>query len=68
MRVASTLLPDVLPYRPGQPASYPTNGRTLTDDAGAHFITLLSNGKVTGDGLHPHTDLLADFPYVGAPH
>jgi hypothetical protein len=67
-RVASTLLPDVMPYRPGQPASYPTNGRKLTDDAAAHFITLLSNGKVTGDGLKPHADLLRDFPYVGPPH
>jgi hypothetical protein len=68
MRAASTLLPDVLPYQPGRPASYPSNGRPLTDDAVAHFLTVLTNGKVTGDGLHPHTDLLAEFPYVGPPH
>jgi hypothetical protein len=67
-RAAGTLLPDVLPYQPGRQASYPSNGRALTDDAAAHFLTVLSNGKVTGDGLRPHTDLLAEFPYVGLPH
>ena len=67
-KAAHTLLPDVLPYQPGRQASYPTNGRALTDDAVAHFLAVLTNGKVTGDGLHPHSDLLAEFPYVGAPH
>jgi hypothetical protein len=67
-RVAAAQLPDVLPYEPGRKAVYPTNGRALTDDAVAYFLTVLTNGKVTGDGLHPHTDLLADFPYVGPPH
>jgi hypothetical protein len=67
-RVAATQLPDVLPYEPGRKASYPTNGRPLTDDAVAYFLTVLTNGKVTGDGLKPHTDLLAEFPYVGPPH
>jgi hypothetical protein len=47
-RVAATLLPDVLPYQPGRQASYPRNGRALTDDAVAHFLTVLTNGKVTG--------------------
>ena len=67
-RVAATLLPDMLPYQPGRQASYPSNGRALTDDAVVHFLTVLTNGKVTGDGLRPHTDLLAEFPYVGPPH
>jgi hypothetical protein len=31
-RVAGTLLPDVLSYDPTRPASFPINGRTLTDD------------------------------------
>src|ERR1700675_2987935 len=31
-RVVGTLLPDVLPYDPTRPASFPENGRTLTDD------------------------------------
>ncbi len=67
-RVAATLLPDVMQYQPGVPASYPSNGRALNDDAGANFINILSNGKVSGDGLKPHSDLLEDFPYVGPPH
>jgi Domain of unknown function (DUF4331) len=67
-RVARTLLPDVLPYEPGRPAAYPENGRTLTDDVGDHFVTLFTNGKVTGDGVGPHSDLLAEFPHLGPPH
>lgn len=67
-QAAGTLLPDVLPYQPGRQASYPSNARALTDDAAARFLTVLTHGKITGDGLHPHTDLLAEFPYVGPPH
>jgi Domain of unknown function (DUF4331) len=67
-RVAGTLLPDVLPYNPTRPAVYPTNGRTLTDDVVDFFLPLLTNGKVTQDKVGPHKDLLARFPYVGAPH
>jgi len=67
-RVAGLMLPDVQTYQPGRPAKYPDNGRALTDDASAHFLALLTNGKITEDGVHPHTDLLADFPYLGPPH
>lgn len=68
-RVASTvLLPDVLPYQPGREASYPSNGRALIDDAGGYFLSILTNGRTNGGGLRPHTDLLADFPFVGPPH
>lgn len=67
-RVAGTLLPDVLPYDPGRPAAYPDNGRTLTDDAADTFFTVFTNGKITGDQVGAHTDLLPDFPYVGPPH
>ena len=67
-RVAGTLLPDVLPYEPGRPASYPQNGRALTDDVADHFLSVFTNGKVTGDGVGPHGDLLDEFPYVGPPH
>jgi hypothetical protein len=67
-QAANSLLPDVQPYQPGRPASYPTNGRALTDDASAHFLSVLTNGKVTEDGVHPHADLLAEFPFVGPPH
>jgi len=67
-RVARTLLPDVVPYDPGRPAGYPDNGRTLTDDVGDHFLSVFTNGKVTGDGVGPHEDLLTEFPYLGRPH
>jgi hypothetical protein len=32
------------------------------------FLGLLTNGKVTQDGVGPHKDLLTSFPYVGPPH
>ena len=64
-RAARTLLPDVMPYDPTRPASFPSNGRTLTDDA---FVAVFSNGKVTGDKVGPHRDLIPEFPYLGLPH
>ena len=67
-RVAGTLLPDILYYDPKRPASFPDNGRKLSDDVSDFFISLITNGKVTGDKVGPHTDLLDVFPYVGAPH
>ena len=67
-RVAATLLPDILPFDPTRPARYPENGRALTDDVQDHFLAIFTNGKVTSDDIGPHSDLLADFPYLGAPH
>jgi hypothetical protein len=67
-QVAITLLPDMLSFVPARQASFPNNGRALTDDAAAHFLSVISNGKVTGDGLTAHHDLSADFPYAGPPH
>ena len=67
-RVARTLLPDLLSYDPARPASFPHNGRTLTDDAFDSFICVMTNGKVTKDKVGPHRDLLTGFPYVGPPH
>lgn len=68
MRVARTLLPDVLYYDPKRRASFPENGRTLTDDVADVFMVILTNGKITGDGVGHHRDLLSEFPYVGPPH
>lgn len=68
MRVAATLLPDILHFDPALPASYPGNGRALTDDVLDHFLSLLTNGRVKSDGVGPHRDLLAEFPYLGPPH
>jgi len=67
-RVARTLLPDMLSYDPRRPASFPSNGRTLTDDAADAFLAVLTNGKVTGDKVGAHGDLPAEFPYLGPPH
>jgi Domain of unknown function (DUF4331) len=60
-------LPDVLEYDPSQPPGYP-NGRRLTDDTADLLAALLTRGRITSDGIGPHTDLLDDFPYLGAPH
>ena len=68
IRVARTLLPDILPYDPRHPASFPQNGRTLTDDAADVFLSVLTNRRVTGDKVGPHGDLLGEFPYLGPPH
>lgn len=66
--VAKTLLPDILPYDAKLTASYPVNGRALADDVMDHFISILTNGKVTGDKVGAHLDLLDAFPYLGTPH
>jgi hypothetical protein len=31
-------------------------------------MALLTNGKAGSDGLKPHDDLLAEFPYLGPPN
>ncbi len=66
--VARKLLPDILSYDPRRPTRFPDNGRTLTDDVVDGFLSMLSNGKVTGDKVGPHGDLLDEFPYLGPPH
>ena len=66
--MARTLLPELLSYDPTRPASFPDNGRTLTDDAVDAFLAILTNGKVKEDKVGPHGDLLLEFPYVGPPH
>ena len=67
-RVAKTLLPDILSYDPTRPASFPNNGRILSDDVSDYFLGVLTNGKVTSDKVGPHKDLITEFPYLGPPH
>jgi hypothetical protein len=67
-RVAGMLLPDILRFDPTRPASYGKNGRLLTDDVSDHFLSILTNGKITTDKVGPHSDLLSEFPYLGPPH
>jgi hypothetical protein len=64
---ASMVLPDILRYDRTKPAGYP-NGRTLTDDVFSARFAWLSNGKIPPDGLKPHGDLMAEFPYLGVPN
>jgi hypothetical protein len=64
---ALIVLPDILRYDRAQSAAYP-NGRTLTDDVFSARFAWLTNGKVGPDGLNPHDDLLAEFPYLGPPN
>jgi hypothetical protein len=61
------VLPDVLVYDPSDRGGFP-NGRRLTDDVGDLMIATLTRGRVTTDLVGPHTDLLDEFPYLGAPH
>jgi hypothetical protein len=65
--VARKLLPDILSYHPLEPARFPHNGRTLTDDVVDVFFSIYVNRNVT-DKVGPHKDLLPEFPYVGPPH
>jgi uncharacterized protein GlcG (DUF336 family) len=65
--VAKKLLPDILSYQPNEPARFPHNGRTLTDDVVDLFFSLYANRNVT-DKVGPHGDLLDEFPYLGPPH
>jgi hypothetical protein len=65
--VARKLLPDILSYNPGEPARFPNNGRTLTDDVVDLFFSMYANREVT-DKVGPHGDLLDEFPYLGPPH
>jgi hypothetical protein len=68
MSVARRVLPDILSYDPREPVRFPRNGRGLTDDVVDDFLSMLTNGKVTGDKVGPHGDLLDEFPYLGPPH
>jgi len=65
--LALDLLPDTLEYDLSKPPGYP-NGRRLTDDTADLLAALLTRGRITSDGIGPHTDLLDDFPYLGLPH
>ena len=66
--VAATLLPDMLPFDPNRPARFPGNGRHPKDDAADAFLAVVTNGRLKGDGIGPHEDLIDEFPYLGPPH
>ena len=64
---ALTVLPDVMHYNRTRPAHYP-NGRVLTDDVYDIRMAFLTYGQVTSDGVEPHDDYLAEFPFLGMPN
>jgi len=65
--LATVLLPDLLDYDFLKPSGY-LNGRRLQDDVIDISLNLVTNGGLKTDGVGPHTDYLADFPYLGQPH
>jgi hypothetical protein len=67
-RVAQAIPPDILIYDSKLAASYSKNGLTLTDDVVSVFLSVLTKGRVTGENVGHHRDLLTDFPYLGPPH
>ncbi|MCE0766017.1 DUF4331 domain-containing protein [Pseudonocardia kujensis] len=64
---ALVVLPDILRYDRSRPVAYP-NGRSLTGDAFSARFAWMSNGSIDSQGLKPHDDLLAEFPYLGVPN
>ena len=67
LAIAQILLPDILTYDYSSSAGF-LNGRRLQDDVIDIELNLVTNGKVTGDGVGPHNDYLGTFPYLGNPH
>jgi len=65
--LADFLLPDVLTYDTATKAGG-LNGRALSDDVIDIELGITTNGSVTSDGVGPHSDYLAAFPYLGVPH
>lgn len=70
--VAALLLPDMLPYQLGSPASYGFaghNGRSLTDNVPDVMFSLVTNSALSGGLSSASTSaVLRDtFPYVAAP-
>lgn len=66
-RLAGEWLPDILPYDYSDASGYP-NGRQLRDDIIDNLVAILTRGKMSSDLLGPHSDYLAEFPYLGVPH
>jgi hypothetical protein len=60
-------LPDILPYNYTSTAGYP-NGRKLADDIVDYLVGIITQEKMKDDLVFPHTDYLAEFPYLGIPN
>ncbi|HEY7565310.1 MAG TPA: DUF4331 family protein [Acidimicrobiia bacterium] len=78
--LAGVLLPDVVSYDTATPAAGPLNGRALADDVidvelrivtGGDPLDLFprdADGGINTDGIGPHDDYQATFPYLGEPN
>ena len=66
-RLSLEWLPDILPYNYMSAEGYP-NGRQLTDDIADNLVEIITQGKMKDDLVYPHTDYLAEFPYLGIPY
>jgi hypothetical protein len=78
--LAGVLLPDVVSYDTATPAAGPLNGRALADDVidvelrivtGGDPLDLFprdADGGINTDGIGPHDDYQARFPYLGNPN
>lgn len=66
-RLTLEWLPDILPYNYLNADGYP-NGRKLTDDIVDNLVEIMTLGKMKDDLVGPHTNYLAEFPYLGTPH
>lgn len=67
LSIAQILLPDILTFDYSSSSGF-LNGRQLRDDVIDISLNLITNGKIKGDGVGPHSDYLPDFPYLGNPH
>jgi uncharacterized protein DUF4331 len=67
LTIAEQLVPDILSFDCSSADGF-WNGRRLHDDVMDVLLELVTNGKITGDGVGPHTDYLSEFPYLGPPH
>jgi hypothetical protein len=78
--LAGVLLPDMVTYDTSTAAAGPLNGRALADDVidvelrivtGGDPLDLFprdADGGVNTDGIGPHDDYQAKFPYLGNPN
>jgi hypothetical protein len=78
--LAGVLLPDVVTYDTSTAAAGPLNGRALADDVidvelrivtGGDPLDLFprdADGGINTDGIGPHDDYQAKFPYLGNPN
>ena len=65
--LAHVLLPDILTYDTSSSAGF-LNGRQLSDDVIDAELSLITNGKVTGDCISNDSTFASTFPYLGSPN